>query len=99
LSTKFASAKAGSFRASGKAPELLLDAVSMYSVVRMLHCWLRASVPSMVNSVVVGWRKGFDVGVQVNGNVAHPQDNEWFEVMEEIAVGGHANDHLEGNQM
>ncbi|KAK9906901.1 hypothetical protein WJX75_009933 [Coccomyxa subellipsoidea] len=36
---------------------------------------------------------------QVNGNVAHPQDNEWFEVMEEIAVGGHANDHLEGNQM
>lgn len=35
----------------------------------------------------------------MNGNVAHPQDNEWFEVMEEIAVGGHANDHLEGNQM
>ena len=35
---------------------------------------------------------------QVNGNIAHPHDNEFFEVMEEIAVG-HGNDHLEGHQL
>lgn len=37
---------------------------------------------------------------QVNGEgAAQPQDAEWFEVMEEIAVGGHAHDQLDPPQL
>lgn len=44
-------------------------------------------------------KASLDLCAQVNGDGAQQQpDNEWFEVMEEIAVGGHANE-LGGPQL